>query len=64
MVYRFKDIAIRTRAYYLFLYMINKENLNQNKINIDGNSYKNILINEQNKKMVTLKKVMKTSTWR
>ena len=41
---KFKDIDIKNRTYHFFNDMINLKNFDPNKIKIDGNSYKNILI--------------------
>ena len=40
----FKEIDIKNRAYYFFDDMINKKNLDLNKIKIDEKSYKNVII--------------------
>ena len=39
-----KDINIKNRTYYFFNDIIDIENFDLNKIKIDENSYKNILI--------------------
>ena len=41
---KFKDTDIKNRTYHFFNDMINLKNFDPNKIKIDGNSYKNILI--------------------
>ena len=41
---RLKDLDIKNRTHCFFNDMINIKNFDPNKINIDENSYKNILI--------------------
>ena len=41
---KFKDIDIKNHMYYFFNDIINMKNFDPNKIKIDENSYKNILI--------------------
>ena len=43
MRHKVKDIDIRNRTYYFFNDIINIKNFNPNNIEIDENSYKNIL---------------------